>query len=169
MTSTEKPLILMLRSFALISVVTLGLLSILAIGCGGSSGDDPAPSFADAGPDQSVNINFSTWLDGSGSNAPDGNSFDYTWSLASAPGPWGYEDPDGDGYGEWLDWPALSDGIAIVPTFTPDQNGEYRLLLTVNDGEQSSEMDEVIITASGGACLDPLNLVTALPFLPGMG
>lgn len=106
---------------------------------------------AAAGDDQAVSVGDSVTLNGSASNAPDGNPLDYTWSLASAPGLWGLQDPDGDGRHEWMDWPALSNGIAIAPTFTPDQNGEYRLRLTVNDGEQSSVADEVIITASGGA------------------
>ena len=67
-----------------------------------------------------------------------------------APGPWGFEEV-APGVGEWMDWPALSDGMASAPTFTPDLNGEYRLRLTVNDGELSSVVDEVLITATGGA------------------
>lgn len=104
-----------------------------------------------AGDDQAVSVGDTVMLNGASSNDPDGNPLGYSWSLALAPGPWGYTDTDGDGNAEWKQWPALSDGMVASPTFTPDLNGDYLLRLTVNNGEQSSVVDEVLITASGGA------------------
>ena len=108
------------------------------------------PPVADAGSDHAVTLGDSVNLNGVGSNDSDGNPLGYSWSLTMAPGPWGFEEV-APGVGEWMDWPALSDGMASAPTFTPDLNGEYRLRLTVNDGELSSVVDEVLITATGGA------------------
>jgi hypothetical protein len=108
------------------------------------------PPTADAGGDQAVSVGDTVILNGISSNDPDGDPMGYSWSLASAPGPWGYEEVS-PGVANWFDWPGLSDGMIIAPTFTPDRNGEYRLLLTVNDSQQSSVADEVVIMASGSA------------------
>ena len=99
-----------------------------------------------AGNDQAVSAGNTVILNGSSSNDPDGDPLGYSWSLASAPGPWGR-----GSNGTWMNWPFLSDGMVAEPSFTPDLNGEYRLRLTVNDGELSSVVDEVIITATGSA------------------
>ena len=105
-----------------------------------------SPPTASAGIDQTVSVGDTVILNSSSSNDPDGNLLGYSWSLASAPGSWGWQSNE-----TWIDWPSLSDGMAAAPTFIPGLNGEYRLRLTVNDGEISSVADEVLITTSGGA------------------
>ena len=103
------------------------------------------PPTAAAGNDQAVSVGDTVILNGGSSNDPDGNPLGYSWSLASAPGLWGWVSDT------WIDWPTLSDGLAAAPTFTPVLNGEYRLRLTVNDTELSSVADEVLITVTGSA------------------
>ena len=97
--------------------------------------DNTAP-VADAGPDQAVNVGESILLNGSGSDAQL-DALGYSWSLVNAPGDW-----------EQV-WPKISDAMIAAPTFTTGLNGDYRFLLTLNDGQQSSVADEVIISASG--------------------
>lgn len=99
--------------------------------------DNTAP-VADAGPDQAVNVGSNIQLNGSGSDAQL-DTLGYSWSLVNAPGDW-----------EEV-WPKISDAMIPAPTFTAGLNGDYRLLLTANDGQQSSVADEVIISASGSA------------------
>jgi len=99
-----------------------------------------------AGDDQAVSAGNTVILNGSSSDDPDGDPLGYSWSLASAPGPWGR-----GSNGTWMNWPFLSDGMAAAPSFTPDLNGEYRLRLTVNDRELSSVADEVLINVTGAA------------------
>ena len=100
--------------------------------------DNTAP-LADAGADQTVNVGETILLNGNGSDAQM-DSLDYSWSLVSAPGT-DWED----------DWPKISDAMIAAPTFDAESNGDYRLLLTVSDGQQNSDADEVVITASGSA------------------
>ena len=99
--------------------------------------DNTAP-VADAGPDQAVNVGENIQLNGSGSDAQL-DTLGYSWSLVNAPGDW-----------EEV-WPKISDAMIAAPTFTTGLNGDHRFLLTLNDGQQSSVADEVIISASGSA------------------
>jgi len=112
---------------------------------------DRAPA-ANAGNDQSASVGDLVSLDAGLSSDPDSDPLNYSWSLAEAPGDWGLERINQQSSSKtWVDWPALSGGRAIAPSFTPDKNGEYHLLLTVNDGELSSVMDEVIISVTGAS------------------
>ncbi len=100
------------------------------------------PPVADAGADQDVTANSLVTLNGSASSDSDLDPVAYSWSLTSSPADWV----------SWPgDWPLLSDGMTVAPTFTPDLNGEYQLRLTVNDAKLSSVADEVLITVSGSA------------------
>jgi hypothetical protein len=89
------------------------------------------PPVADAGPDQTVAVNDTVALDGSGSNDGDGDPLTFSWSLSV---------PGGSGA-------ALSDTTAVSPTFVPDVEGTYTATLIVNDGMDDSTPDSVDITA----------------------
>ena len=104
---------------------------------------------ADAGGDQTVSAGSLVLLDGSASSDPDGDPLQYSWSLVSAPDPWGYVD------GVWHDWPSLIDARSATPSFTPLMNGSYVLRLTVSDAQFSSTPDEVIINVAGGTSNTP--------------
>jgi hypothetical protein len=89
------------------------------------------PPVADAGEDQTVMINDTVCLDGSGSFDPNGDVIDYEWSMISKP----------DSSAAMLDNPA-----AVDPCFVADKKGTYEVQLIVNDGELFSEPDTVIIS-----------------------
>jgi len=86
---------------------------------------------ADAGPDQTVNVNDTVNLDGSGSTDPDGDTLTYQWSFSSRPA------------GSFA---SLSDTTAIFPSFAPDEIGDYVVQLIVNDGTTDSDPDTVTIS-----------------------
>ena len=75
---------------------------------------------ADAGPDQTVYVNDTVYLDGSGSSDPDGDALTFTWMILSAP----------EGSAATLSDPAL-----VNPSFLVDLPGFYEIELTVSDGE----------------------------------
>ena len=86
---------------------------------------------ANAGPDQSVYSRATTYLDGSASSDPDGNSVTYKWSA-----PAGIK---------------LSSTTAAKPTFTAPfviMRRNYTFTLVVNDGTISSPPDQVVITVN---------------------
>ncbi len=119
----------------------------------------PTRPAADAGPDQTVVQGATVMLDGTGSSDPNGDPLTYLWAFADWPGAPG--DPA----------PTLSDATSETPSFVAAVDGVYVLRLTVSDGAEDSIPDAVTVTASagGGACADPLTLVTPLPFQPMMG
>ena len=127
MFNINKPLIFLLRSLALVSVFTLGLLSILAT-VGSNSSEDPG-SYADAGPDQSVKAFTPVWLDGSGSDTPQGASpvgdaVTYHWTVLFSP-------PVQEGF-IWDSSYELLNDTTINPRLFTHVEGEYVLQLKVN-------------------------------------
>jgi RHS repeat-associated protein len=86
---------------------------------------------AHAGPDQSARVTQSVTLDASGSTDVDGDPLSYFWSFTSR--------PPGSGA-------ALSDPLAVRPTFVVDLPGTYSLQLLVHDGTLDSAPDFVVIT-----------------------
>jgi hypothetical protein len=87
---------------------------------------------ANAGADKNVQPQVSVSLDGSNSSDPDGDDLTFQWTLFSKP----------------QDSTAEQDGVdRVIPTLTPDQEGQYVLVLVVNDGKIDSEPDTVIVTA----------------------
>jgi len=119
---------------------------------------DPTRPLADAGPDRVVTLGDSVHLDGSGSSDPNNDPLTYAWT--------------------WLDWPGapaapaplLDDPTAVDPVFVAAAAGAHVLRLVVSDGAETSLPDTVSIDAqAGGACADPLDLATALPYQPGVG
>ena len=86
---------------------------------------------AEAGADQSVLVNTTVQLDGSGSTDIDGDALSYTWALVTKP------------TGSQA---TLSDLTAIKPTFTVDKLGTYIAQLIVHDPLSDSAPDTVTIT-----------------------
>jgi len=114
------------------------------------------PPEADAGEDQTLETpadGTTITLDGSQSSDPEGDALTYSWVQTS---------------GRSI---TLSDATAINPTFDYDYpdplpaEESFSFALTINDGNQSSEIDEVTITvinnqaptANAGADLGPIN------------
>lgn len=86
---------------------------------------------ADAGLDQSVFINDTAQLDGSGSSDADNDPLTYSWSFVSVP------------IGSTA---TLSDPNIVNPTFVVDVSGDYVIQLIVNDGTIDSTPDTVMIS-----------------------
>ncbi len=97
---------------------------------------DPSPSgtlIANAGIDQNVLTGSRVRLDGSASEAADGERLAYAWSMLL--------NPSGSRA-------RLSDATVVNPTFVADRDGRYVARLVVNDGESDSAPDMVTITAA---------------------
>jgi hypothetical protein len=95
----------------------------------------PLPPVADAGKDLNVKTGQLVTLDGSNSFDPEGKMISYEWSFTQTP------------QGSSVTDASLSDAASPKPTFTPDKDGDYVVLLTVNDGMRSDK-DAVVITAA---------------------
>jgi len=89
-----------------------------------------SPPVANAGSDQTAQINDLVTLDGGGSSDVDGDSLVYSWTLIMV--------PDGSGA-------SLSDPASVNPSFDVDVSGTYVAQLIVNDGTVDSEPDTVTI------------------------
>ena len=89
------------------------------------------PPVANAGPDQTVQLQATVQLDGSLSSDPDGDPFSFSWSVLST--------PTGSAT-------ILSDPNAINPSFVADLPGNYVAQLIVNDGNVNSPPDTVAIS-----------------------
>ncbi|BDY06781.1 hypothetical protein F0521_38220 [Ferrimonas sp. YFM] len=88
------------------------------------------PPKADAGVNASVVKGQTVQLDGSASTDAEGAALSYLWSLISSPA------------GSQA---SLSAARTPMPSFVADVDGDYVLQLVVNDGEQDSAPDTVII------------------------
>ena len=91
---------------------------------------------ADAGPDQTVALGETAWLDGSSSHDLDGDRISYQWRLTGLPE---------------LSLTDLSETNAVVPSFEVDVPGDYLAELIVNDGERDSEPAQVRISTYNSA------------------
>ena len=109
------------------------------------------PPVADAGPDRNVATGAPVTLDGSGSNDPNpADLLTFSWSMVSRPA--------GSGA-------ALSNPLAVQPTFTADVSGSYVFALVVTDnGAVSSDPSTVTISADRLASISvtPLDWLTTL-------
>jgi len=85
---------------------------------------------ANAGPDQTVFVNETVTLNGSGSTDVDGDPLTFQWAFISVP------------VGSVV---TLSDPTAVKPTFIVDKPGVYIVQLIVNDGIVDSDPDTVRI------------------------
>lgn len=91
---------------------------------------------ANAGPDQTMPVKATVYLNGTTSSDPDGNNLTFTWSFVSKPS------------GSVA---ALSEATTPTPSFVIDKAGTYTVALSVSDGSLSSTADTVIISTSNSA------------------
>jgi RHS repeat-associated protein len=91
-----------------------------------------APPVAYAGPDNTVLRTDIIYLDGTGSYDPDNNALLFSWNIVSRPA----------GSISELDDTALP-----TPSLPADQEGDYVVRLTVNDGLVDSAPDTVVINS----------------------
>ncbi len=94
---------------------------------------------ADAGVDQTVEVDDTVQLDGSGSFDVDGDTLTFNWSFSVNPST-----------------ATLSDPGSINPTFVPDVEGLYVVQLIVNDGNVDSDPDTATITVNVQPNTDPV-------------
>jgi hypothetical protein len=99
------------------------------------STENSAP-VADPGADQTVRVNDTVQLDGSGSSDADGDSLTYKWSLISRPA------------GSTA---SLSNTAVVRPVFDVDVSGTYTVQLIVNDGSVDSAPDSVTVSTENSA------------------
>jgi chitodextrinase len=88
---------------------------------------------ANAGPDQSVVTGTTVVLDGRWSFDPDGDPLTYQWQIISLPG-------ESTAY--------LDNPTSPTPSFLADKDGQYVILLTVNDGWLDSLPDDVVVISA---------------------
>src|ERR1700722_1876628 len=91
---------------------------------------------ANAGPNQTVHLDATVQLDGSGSTDVDGDSLTHHWSLISG--------PKGSSA-------RLSSADVVNPSFVADVNGVYAAQLIVNDGHGNSAPETVIVSTINSA------------------
>ena len=121
----------------------VGLLALVSVA---ACGEVKAP-VADAGPDRQVAVGAALLLDGSGSRDPHGLPLTYRWRVVEAPE---------------ASAAALQSGDGITPAqarLVPDVAGRYRVELVVDNGEQASPPDEVVLDA---ACRSSLSVTAAM-------
>lgn len=101
-----------------------------------TSGD--AVPIADAGPDQSAEVDTRVDLDGSGSSDPEGAELSFAWALSSAPDC------------SELDSTDLFNSSSVASSLICDCEGVFVVSLVVSDGVNWSEPDYVSVTCSSG-------------------
>lgn len=89
---------------------------------------------ADAGDDQGATADDIVTLDGSLSSDPNGDPLTFSWAFSTVPNDSVLTDAD------------LIGGDGPTPTFDPDVDGEYRVVLTVCDPFLACDDDEVVIS-----------------------
>src|SRR5580700_1404562 len=95
-----------------------------------------SPPVANAGPNQTVTVQSTVQLNGSGSTDVDGDPLTYSWSFVSVP------------TGSKA---ALSNPSIVNPTFVADLVGNYVVQLIVNDGFSNSTPSTVTISTIDSA------------------
>ena len=93
---------------------------------------DQAPT-ANAGPNQTLNIDSTVTLNASGSTDVDGHPLTYQWSITSA--------PQGSSA-------VLTNPTSATPTFVVDRVGNFTVQLIVNDGFLNSQPSTVTISTN---------------------
>ncbi len=119
-------------------------LALLLSACGGGSGDNRSqdndinptvnlvPIAKVESTQSKVNVGTEIQFDGLKSSDPEGAALSYHWQLF-------------DDKGSAVSLPNNKNSSLVVSLSTP---GEYKLLLTVNDGEKNSQPHSLIITAT---------------------
>lgn len=125
----------MLRKLALSAKLLLFVLSasLLITSCKKTIEIEPtAPLLANAGPDQPVQVGQLVTLDGAASKDGQGKPITYQWVIIRKPA---------------KSSATLALASTVRPTFTPDEIGEYEVMLTVSNGATSTT-DNVLVTAA---------------------
>jgi PKD repeat protein len=86
-----------------------------------------------AGPDQSVATGSQVFLDGQGSFDPDGDPLTYQWQMISLPAE---------------STASLDNPTSPTPNFVADKDGQYVIVLMVNDGSLASLPDDVVVISA---------------------
>ena len=84
---------------------------------------------ANAGPDQTIHVSKSAYLNGSGSKDPENSPLSYRWTISSPVNPKA----------------ALTAADSATPVFTPSATGTYEVQLVVSDGTLMSMADKVLV------------------------
>lgn len=95
-----------------------------------------SPPVAKAGANQMVHFGTTVHLNGSASGDADGDGLTFTWALLSVP---------------QNSAAALSDTVAIAPSFVADRPGTYVVQLVVNDGTANSTPSSLTVTSQNEA------------------
>ncbi|MEX0723853.1 MAG: PKD domain-containing protein [Gracilimonas sp.] len=113
------------------------LLITLVVGCkSNSSGPDNDPPTADINTNSTnVMTGDLVELDASGSSDPDNDALSYSWVL---------DKPAGSSA-------QLSNGTVSQPSFTPDVEGDYTAIVTVDDGNNSTDDASITISATASS------------------
>lgn len=120
---------------------TLFFLLTLVSGCGGGGGTEAQPDqenrapVGNAGNDVTVTVGDMVTMNGTASDADGDTPLNYIWDLQGQP------------VGSVAQ---LQNSDTRTPSFTPDVVGNYTLVLIVNDGQDESTPDSVIVTAQLG-------------------
>ncbi len=96
---------------------------------------------ADAGGNQSVKVESTVTLDGSGSSDANSDPLTYQWSIITKPA----------GSTAIFDIPTPDDPTPAQTSFTADKAGDYIISLVVNDGFVNSDPNNVTVTATSSS------------------
>lgn len=130
---------LCLRNFVQLLLALSMIFALSACGGGGDSpfsdnnGGGDVQIFAFAGPNQNVTTNSTVTLDGSGSMDLRGGQIHYSWHFVEKPA------------GSQV---TLSNPSAVRPTFTPDKDGVYLIILVVTSSRSESAECFITVTAA---------------------
>jgi PKD repeat protein len=134
---TSFPKLAMLHKLALPTKLLLFALStsLLITSCKKTTGIEPTVPLAliaNAGPDQPVQVGQLVTLDGIASKDGQGKPITYQWAIIRKPA---------------KSTATLALASTVRPTFTPDEVGEYEVMLTVSNGATSTT-DNVLVTVA---------------------
>jgi PKD repeat protein len=126
-----------------LAVSVLLVLSAIGLPAAGSGTEGRGAPVANAGADQSVNVDQSVYFDGSGSSDPDSDPLTYSWDFDYTNGI--QED---------------ATGVQVSHTYT--NTGNFRVTLTVSDGTDT-DTDECQVTVRSGGANQPPTAVISSP------
>ncbi|MBN2498317.1 MAG: hypothetical protein JXR96_27250 [Deltaproteobacteria bacterium] len=117
----------------------LAVCLVLGPGCGGDTAANQPP-VAVAGFDVEAVLGDVIQLDGSASFDPDGDSLVFAWEVLYAP-------PEA-----WIVEGLIADADRALARFTPSEQGEWTIGLTVSDAAGATGVDSLQVTVRGEPC-----------------